>query len=442
MANIAQKNCFGWEEIDELGDLERLVLVLEHIPDEKLMRHLEEDRGNGRDRYPIRPMWNSLIALVIYQHDGVDSLRRELSRNAQLRQVCGFNTATGAGAVPPSYVYSRFLRSLKRRMKEVEEIFEELVKQLCRELPEFGKKLAMDSKELHTYAQPHKEQAERKKPDGRREDDADFGKKEYHGVREDGSPWEKIKKWFGYKLHLIVDATYELPVTWKLTRASRSDSPEAHELVAHLKEHQEEILTRCEDMMADRGYDDGKLIEKLWDIHGIHPVIDIRNMWKDGEATRMLSRAENVVYDYCGTISCYCPVSGEVREMTYAGFEHDRMTLKYRCPASHYGFTCKGMHECPVKGSIRIPLAEDRRIFTPLARSSYKWKETYKKRTSVERVNSRIDGPFGFEHHFIRGMKKMQLRCGVALCIMLAMALGKIKTNRQDEMRCLVTNSA
>ena len=95
-----------------------------------------------------------------------------------------------------------------------------------------------------------------------------------------------------------------------------------------------------------------KLIIELWDHHGIHPVIDIRNMWKAGEATRMLIRAENVVYDYCGTISCYCPVSGELREMAYAGFEKDRKMLKYRCPASHYGFTCKGMHKCPVKGSI------------------------------------------------------------------------------------------
>jgi len=26
------------------------------------------------------------------------------------------------------------------------------------------------------------------------------------GLRADGSPWEKVMKWFGYRLHLIVDA--------------------------------------------------------------------------------------------------------------------------------------------------------------------------------------------------------------------------------------------
>ena len=40
MAIIPQKRLFGWEEIEELGDLERLRLVLEHLPDEELMRIL------------------------------------------------------------------------------------------------------------------------------------------------------------------------------------------------------------------------------------------------------------------------------------------------------------------------------------------------------------------------------------------------------------------
>ena len=42
--------------------------------------------------------------------------------------------------------------------------------------------------------------------------DANVGKKTCRGRREDGTVWEKIIKWFGCKLHLIVDAVYELPV--------------------------------------------------------------------------------------------------------------------------------------------------------------------------------------------------------------------------------------
>ena len=70
--------------------------------------------------------------------------------------------------------------------------------------------------------------------------------------------------------------------------------------------------------------------------------------------------------------------------------------------------------------------------------SSYKWKDLYRKRTAVERVNSRLDVSFGFEQHFIRGQAKMKLRMGLAMLVMQAMALGRIKEKRQAQMRSLV----
>ncbi len=52
MAMIAQKRLFDWQEIEELGDLARLKLVLDHLPDEELMRSLERRRGHGRNELP------------------------------------------------------------------------------------------------------------------------------------------------------------------------------------------------------------------------------------------------------------------------------------------------------------------------------------------------------------------------------------------------------
>ena len=106
-----------WEEIEELGDLERLRLVIEHMPDEELMRELESKRGNGRDDYPVRAVWNSVLAGVVFQHPSIESLRRELGRNAQLRYVYGL------GKAPPSWVYSRFLGKLLKREEMVQDIF-------------------------------------------------------------------------------------------------------------------------------------------------------------------------------------------------------------------------------------------------------------------------------------------------------------------------------
>ena len=149
----------------------------------------------------------------------------------------------------------------------------------------------------------------------------------------------------------------------------------------------------------------------------------------------------NVIYTFDGQVSCVCPNTGTERSMSYGGFERDRTTLKYRCPARALGAECKGMQSCPVGTAVRIPLSEDRRVFTPVAPSSYVWKDHYDQRSAVERVNSRLAGPFGFDDPFIRGLAKMRLRCTLALSIMLAMALGRIEAGQHEHLRSL-TKSA
>lgn len=213
---------------------------------------------------------------------------------------------------------------------------------------------------------------------------------------------------------------------------------EGRALLEQMDKRQPELLKKAETLAADRGYDDTKLITKCWDELQIKPVIDIRNMWRDSDKTRLLEGRENVVYDYKGTVSCVCPETGKQREMCNGGFEKDRDTLKKLCPAKQMGITCAGAAQCPVAQGIRIPLSVDRRVFTPIDRASYKWEKEYAKRTSVERVNSRLDVSFGFELHTIRGITKMKIRCGLALCVMLAMALGKIKEKQAEKMRSLV----
>ena len=76
-------------------------LVLDKLPDEDLMKELKRIRNKGRDKYPVRPMWNSIIAGVVFQHKSVESLRRELKRNGQLRDICGFDVLLDLAAMLP-----------------------------------------------------------------------------------------------------------------------------------------------------------------------------------------------------------------------------------------------------------------------------------------------------------------------------------------------------
>ena len=432
MAIIPQMSLFSWKDIENLGDLKRLKLVIEHLPDEELMITLEKQRKNGRNDYPVRAIWNTLLAGIVFEHKSIESLRRELSRNAQLRYLCGLELR----GVPTASAYSRFMKNLLKLEDQVNQMFYDAVNELKTLLPDIGSSLAIDSKAIESFANHRNKN---KQTDGRRDLDADYGVKSYKGQREDGTLWEKIVRWFGYKLHLIVDSDYEIPIAYSVTRASVPDIKEAHRLIDELELDQSELLENAEVLSGDKGYDDTKLIEKLWDDNGIKPVIDIRNMWQDKDETRLFERYSNVTYDYKGAIYCHCPLTNVDREMVNGGFERDRNTLKKLCPAKHYGITCHGASECQVKQGIRISLSENRRIFTPIDRSSYKWKREYNKRTAVERVNGRLDVSFGFENHTVRGLKKMKVKAGLALSVMLAMAIGHIKKNRPSKMRSFVS---
>ena len=294
----------------------------------------------------------------------------------------------------------------------MDELFQSALEELQIELPDLGQVQALDGKELHSLAKgessyPLPEDETQEDSDGRRDRDADWG------VKGSG---KKKRYWFGYLLHLVVDASYELPLAFEVTTASRGEQPQAQRLLDQMQERHPELLERCSRLSADKGYDDHKLINRLWDQHQIKPIIAIRNCWQDGEAdddgvvTKLVSGQQNVIYTYDGEVSCMCPQTGEVRSMDYGGFERDRNTLKYRCPARYSGATCKGMEQCPVGDAVRIRLEEDRRVFTPVARSSYVWQDYYDQRSAVERVNSRLAGGFGFERPGIRGLAKMQLR--------------------------------
>jgi len=91
---------------------------------------------------------------------------------------------------------------------------------------------------------------------------------------------------------------------------------------------------------------------------------------------------------------------------------------------------------------VRVPLSTNRRIFTSIARSSYRWKTLHRRRTALERINSRIDTSFGFEHHTIRGLAKMSTMVTISLSVMLALAVGRAAESRPDLMRSLVRSAA
>jgi len=487
MATIEQQNLFTWEDVEARSDLDRFTLVRDHLPDERIVQYLEVMRGKGRNDYPVRPMWNALLAGVVFQHQSIESLIRELKRNPSLLQACGFeilpvqkkpvaqllhDSHSGRTqvhwskpgethyAVPGSSNFSNFLGNLielEETLGLVSAMVPALREQLMEVLPDFGQHLGYDGKAIdsHSTGQVNQQSQETSDPD------ADWGKHETTGINgRTGKQWKKIKSWFGYGLHLIADTVYEIPVAFHLTPASHSEQVELRSMIGELMDETPELAERCQDFSADRGLDSGETKALLWDDYRIRPLIDIREMWREEHqapdydptkpVTRPLdpTRVDTIVHTEKGTVHCICPATGEQRDLAFQGFEADRDTLKYRCPAAAYNLECAGQAQCHKAGGVapgeygrivRIKITEqDRRIFTPTPHGSPSWRRGYNRRNALERINNRIDHSFGFENHFIRGKAKMQMRIALALAVMMAMALGHVKAGRVEQMRSLV----
>jgi hypothetical protein len=92
---------------------------------------------------------------------------------------------------------------------------------------------------------------------------ADVGVKAYWAQNEDGTLWQRVKKCLGYKLHLIVDADYELPVSSEVTEVYRSEVPEAGRLLEKLDRRHPELVQPCDLWIADKRLDDSTLIEGM-----------------------------------------------------------------------------------------------------------------------------------------------------------------------------------
>ena len=64
----------------------------------------------------------------------------------------------------------------------------------------------------------------------------------YTGVDNEGKGWEKIKSWFGFRVHLVVEAHAELPVSYTVTKAFIGEQPVMRELLNELNEKHPELM--------------------------------------------------------------------------------------------------------------------------------------------------------------------------------------------------------
>lgn len=421
MNSISQISIFDYIEIENLGDLERLKIFFDNIEDDSLCQMLEKQRKNGRNDYPVRTMLNLIYAMKIFGHRSVESFRRELKRNSQLRIVCGLSESKykywndRKHLVPPARVFTGFFNKLKNQKEELDKIYEQLVKFMYENLNGFGENSAIDGKFLDSYGNKF---YKNKSNDNRGEHDATVSCKTYY--MKDG---RRKNEWhYGFRAHILCDAKYGLPIKFKVTPSNISEQKVLDNMLKDMEQTEKYKLEKIKNLMGDAGYDNGQRNKILKEKYDINAIIDIHYRWADGEKYREVED-QPLAYNEDGEVFYIVDIN-KYEKMKYLGYDKLNNSLRY----TRYN-TGKRIY--------RIPLETDYRIFTPLARDSKKFKKLYKMRTEVERLNGRIDRDYMFNDHFIRVIEKMDLMLTLSFVVMLTLAKGHIK-NKQSNIKSLV----
>ena len=161
------------------------------------------------------------------------------------------------------------------------------------------------------------------------------------GVHRRAGPGGQVVEWFGYKLHLLVDVSHEVALAYDISDTKAGDNERVPALVEQARPTcrraacrrwpttrrptTRRSMRRCTRPASSRDPEPGV-------VEGGEPRGPAR-----GAATRctwsMTRRARSSCYDTVSEPAGAAP-------MAYIGYEQERETVKYRCPARHEGWDC------------------------------------------------------------------------------------------------------
>lgn len=415
------KPLFDWEALEDSPRLSTIRRLLAALPDAALLEGLRRARGRGRNDYPVHVLWGVVVLTAALRHPHFEACLEELARNAELRKLIGIESEE---RVPKKWNVSRFLQTLgeEPHRTRLREVFDVMARRLAAAVPDLGQAAAGDATALS--ARRHHDPSEREAETEAGLPQPSGGRKEY---RDEHDKVVKVHEWFGYKLHLLVDVKHEVVLGYQVTDASTGDGETLPAVLQHAQGNlpKGRIRTLAYDKAADSND-----VHHLLDEAKIRPLIQMRNLWKE-DRERMLPGHDgnsNVVYDEAGTVYCYDRVSQPMvrHPMAYTGYEHERGTLKYRCPAKHEGWTCAMSEICNAGRefgmTVRVKREIDLRRFPPIPRATKQFERLYKGRTAVERVNGRLKVFWGADDGNLRGARRFHAQVGVVLLVHLGFA--------------------
>lgn len=190
---ILQESLFSFNELQKLESKERLPIFFSALDLRSYAKELRSGSSRGADGHCRQGILRALLAAPLENIDTFTGLHRRLDVDLRFRYQCGLRLDREA---PSIATLSRVFAELTNKGL-AKRLFEDLVARCKQEGIIDGSHVAIDSAAIHAY--------EKKQPKR---------KSELTGNANWGAKFDSFGnkvKWFGYKLHLAVDTTSELP---------------------------------------------------------------------------------------------------------------------------------------------------------------------------------------------------------------------------------------
>jgi len=377
----------------------------------------------GRRPFSRNSMLKALIYKSLRRFPYLSDLTFELNNNPSLSKVLGFNPMAPA---PSTERFSSYLHNTSHL--ELSSLRQQLVQELIKTGAISGSSIAIDScpivallKENNLKTSMSNRFDKTKKPAG--DPDARLGV-----LIHFPTPYRKEVRYFwGYRNHVINDTDTELPI-WEVTKpANVSDVTVATDLI---QEAVTFLNLNVSSVLADANYDSEDLLKYI--INDLEALAVIPHnprkeqtkgyQIKDGkvicEANLQMNRRGKMRPKHTGILYCQysCPIK----------YDKKVQSQHLACPILHPKFfKGKGCNVLiRLEPSIRSEIGYDTQEF----------KELYKKRTSVERIFSRLLA-IAMQHPTVRGYNANRNHATIAHISVLLVALTAYKAGQKDKMR-------
>ena len=394
---------------------------------EKLFENLPELEENTATTGRRPTSRNSLLKALIYK-----SLRRfpflsdltfELNNNPSVSQALGFNPLAPAPSVER---FSSFLHDTQNQ--ELKAIHQQLVRALIDSGVISGKSIAIDScpivvplKENNLKTAMTGRFDKTRKPAG--DPDARLGVLIHYLT-----PFKKeIRYFWGYRNHVISDTTHELPI-WETTK--KANVSEIRIAKALIREMRNFFDLTVEVVTGDANYDAEELL--IFIIKELEALAIIPHNPRNEQPTGFQIKGDQVICE--AGLTMYR--KGKMRPKN-TGI----LYCQYTCPivydkkVRHQYIMCPVFHPKFFNGKgCNALIRLEPSIRAEIDYGTNTFKELYNKRTSVERIFSRLLS-IAMQNPTVRGYYANRNHATIAHIAVLLVALTACRSGQENKMR-------